>query len=64
MPDQAEDREGWGWPGASRKAHYFVGVYSLCGKWMYMGALTANQAGASPDDCKACARELAKRPWA
>lgn len=52
---------GWGWPGASRKAHYFNdSVYSLCGKWMYSGALTENQAGTSPDDCAACTRALAK----
>lgn len=55
--------EGWGFPGGSRKAHYFVGTMSLCRKWgFYTGPLTKNQDGSSPDDCVVCARELAKRP--
>lgn len=53
--------EGWGWPLRSRKAHYFVKSRSLCGRWMYTGELTRNQAAGSPDDCKACARKLEKR---
>jgi hypothetical protein len=53
---------GWGWPGAAKKAHYFAdgGIISLCRRWMYRGPLTVNQEGASPDDCVACTRELAK----
>ena len=52
--------KGWGWPGASRKAHYFIGAMSLCRKWMYTGPLTANQGASSPDDCAACTKLLAK----
>lgn len=26
---------GWGFPWNARKAHYFNGAVSLCGKWMY-----------------------------
>ena len=51
-------RSGWGFPGASRKAHYFHNdVRSLCGKWLYSGQLTTNQSDAkSPDDCAECRR--------
>lgn len=54
--------EGWGFPGGSRKAHYFVGTVSLCRKWgFYHGPLTANQEGTSPDDCAGCRRALENR---
>jgi hypothetical protein len=53
--------DGWGWPGLSRKAHYFVGSRSLCGRWMYTGRrLAGPEAKPSPDDCKECGRRLAK----
>ena len=47
---------GWGFPGASRKAHYFHhDARSLCMKWLYSGPLTSNQSDAkSPDDCADC----------
>ena len=53
--------EGWGWPGISKKAHWFTeDGRSLCGKWMYMGSLeTGNDASA--DNCAECKRRLAKR---
>lgn len=55
--------EGWGWPPASRKAHYFVAgdARSICGGWLYTGELEDVQTGASADDCKKCARLSAKR---
>jgi hypothetical protein len=55
---------GWRFPGASRKAHaYDEGeIISLCGKWMFAGqTLAALDAKASPDDCAACRKILAKR---
>jgi hypothetical protein len=54
---------GWGWPGLSRKAHYFVGGRSLCGSWLFFGALTAEQAVAEkpgPDDCARCHKLASK----
>ena len=48
-------RKGWGWPGASRKAHYFVDARSLCAKWHFMGDLDDTMADAKgPDDCAEC----------
>jgi len=55
----SEEREGWGWPGSSRKAHYFKGSTSICGKWMYTGLLEQSQGGSSPDDCVVCTRKRA-----
>ena len=52
--------EGWGFPLNSRKAHYFVVVSSLCGKWMYRGTLEPI-GEKSPDDCKVCIRKLGER---
>jgi hypothetical protein len=51
---------GWGWPGASRKSHYFVEGRSLCMKWMFFGSLTSNQEMGQkpgPDDCVTCWRK-------
>jgi hypothetical protein len=58
--DETKIDRGWGFPGASRKAHYFVNGMALCGKWMYTGHLEADQGKSSPDDCAACRRALAK----
>ena len=49
--------EGWGFPGLSRKAHYFRGARSLCRKWMFTGHLEPDT-GTSADDCAACSRAL------
>lgn len=53
---------GWGFPGASRKAHYFKAgqAFSLCSKWMYTGP-RETEVVASPDDCAICTRSLAKQ---
>jgi hypothetical protein len=50
---------GWGWPGLSKKSHYFIEGRSLCGKWIFMGALTTVDFK-SPDDCADCRRRLTK----
>ena len=52
--------EGWGFPSNSRKAHYFVGVRSLCGRWLFFGSLELGNDD-SPDNCLACRRKLKKR---
>ncbi|MBA7529732.1 hypothetical protein ES705_21931 [subsurface metagenome] len=56
-----EIKEGWGFPAESRKAHYFVDSMSLCRRWgFYSGPLEQGNDD-SPDNCAACAKELAKR---
>lgn len=56
----AELPDGWGFPGNSRKCHYFRGLTSLCGKWgFYMGQREPDE-GKSKDDCAACRRALDK----
>ena len=51
--------EGWGFPGGSRKAHYFRQMTSLCRRWgFYAGHLEADNGTPSPDDCAACRRVL------
>ena len=54
--------EGWGWPGNSKKAHYFEKNHnlSLCGKWLYMGPREQGNDG-STDNCTSCRRALQKR---
>jgi hypothetical protein len=49
---------GWGWPLLSKKAHYFYDGRSLCGKWLFSGALTANDAH-TVDDCADCTKRRA-----
>jgi hypothetical protein len=50
--------QGWGFPGLAKKAHYFQGALSLCGKWMFMGECTPETDVRSPDDCVACRKKL------
>jgi len=55
--------EGWHWPVASRKAHYFRKGRSLCNRWMYCGTLVGSQETGpelGPDDCRECHRRLMK----
>jgi hypothetical protein len=61
MTETETTEEGWGFPLASRKAHYFVGITSLCGSWLYTGRLEPETEKRSPDDCKACRRKLERR---
>lgn len=57
--------EGWGFPGNSRKAHYFVQGRSLCMKWLFLGQLEKvapeDVAKRVPDDCAACHKALVRR---
>ena len=55
---QAKAR-GWGWPGNSRKAHYFVNGRSLCSKWMYFGDLY-DENDDYTRNCAACKRKVKK----
>jgi hypothetical protein len=60
-PEPVTPPEGWGWPGAAAKPHYFVGTESLCGRWWFTGPLDAHTGTTGPRDCTPCARKLAKR---
>lgn len=53
-------KEGWAFPGLSRKAHYFVDKRSLCGKWLYFEELEQGNDD-SPDNCTACKKALQRR---
>lgn len=56
-----EQRIGWGFPGASRKAHFFLdGFKSLCGKWAFTGELEAPLDPGNANDCAECRRRLLK----
>ena len=54
--------KGWGFPGTSRKCHYFTGSsMSLCGRWgFYFGPTEAPDSRNGPDDCAKCTKELVK----
>ncbi len=53
-------KEGWGFPPNSRKAHYFVNSKSLCGKWLWLSNKLDPAGETSPDDCALCTRRLKK----
>jgi hypothetical protein len=58
------DQEGWAFPALAKKAHYFVNVESLCGRWWFTGQLDENQK--TPEkpqktDCVECHRKAVKR---
>lgn len=53
-------REGWGWPGAAGKAHYFRDSRSLCGRWFFPSDQLDQDTGPSRDDCTGCRRALDK----
>ena len=61
MSEDIDTTEGWGFPLNSRKAHYFVDGFSLCGKWMFLGPMENYQGKSSPDDCKSCEKKMKKR---
>jgi hypothetical protein len=53
----SDQDEGWGFPGQSRKCHYFRGGMSLCRKWgFFYGRLMDDTGATGPDDCVKCAR--------
>lgn len=56
--------DGWGWPLASRKAHWFDAgnAESLCGRWLFTGPRDGDaEVRSSDDDCAMCTKRLAKR---
>lgn len=54
---QDKKQQGWGSPGAARKAHYFISSRSLCMKWFYQGSLIDSDA-TTPNDCAECKKRL------
>lgn len=64
MDSDKPGRQGWGFPGGSRKAHYFIiepGRIigdSLCGMWGFYGGQTEQGNDDSPDNCSACKGKL------
>lgn len=52
---------GWGWPGNSRKSHFFKAgePISVCGRWMFAGHRETGTAK-TPDDCAACRKQVDK----
>lgn len=58
--EQPQPVEGWGFTGASRKAHYFRGGDSLCGKYGFRSPRAPHEpdTGPSSDDCAPCRRAL------
>jgi hypothetical protein len=55
--------DGWGWPGAARKPHYFRDGMSLCGKWMLFSPSPREgglEAEIRSDDCTVCARAVVR----
>lgn len=59
-----EIKEGWGFPGhgrMSKKAHYFVDMMSLCGKWGFYNGPLETDDGVSTDDCAKCRRMKSAR---
>lgn len=62
MIDSIDLTAGWGFPGQSRKCHFFPAerMESLCGKWGFFGGRRFPDNGKpSSDDCVACRRKLA-----
>lgn len=57
----SEKKEGWGFPEASKKAHYFVGSLSLCGRWGFFSGELEKGNDKSPDNCSICMKLLANR---
>lgn len=53
------DYEGWGFPGNSKKAHYFREgeIKSLCNKWIFTGERESGN-DSSVDNCAECKRKL------
>ena len=54
------EKQGWGYPANSRKAHYFVKNRSLCGKMLYFGDLEDSNDDSS-DNCTSCKKAVKKR---
>lgn len=57
---EKDGAQGWGWPGNSKKAHFFSGGRSLCGRWMFFGALSGEAAKQGEDDCRECCKRISR----
>ena len=55
-----EIKEGWSYPTNSRKAHYFVNMMSLCGKYGFYRGFLEQGNDNSPDNCVQCKKKLHK----
>lgn len=55
---QTKVKVGWGWPGLSRRAHYFYDGRALCGRWLFFGHADPDTGKDSADDCLTCRRKL------
>ncbi|KKM17726.1 hypothetical protein LCGC14_1672900 [marine sediment metagenome] len=56
-----EIKEGWGFPGNCRKAHYFkADGRSLCRKWGSFRISLEQGNDDSPDNCTVCMKALPK----
>lgn len=60
-PEGNRRESGWGFPGLSKRFHYFENGISLCGKWMYRGQLEPDTGTQGKEDCKECYRRLERR---
>ncbi len=57
----SESKEGWGKSPASKKWHYFVDTWSLCGKiGFYFGDVEQGN-DASDENCAGCKRKLSTK---
>ena len=62
----SEKRQGWGFPGNAKKAHYFIieegysMADSLCGRWGFFGGSLFDEHHDHPLNCKACMRKREK----
>jgi hypothetical protein len=55
-------KRGWAWPIQARKHHYFIGMDSLCRKWLYDEScgdlLDGVKDDTHPDNCAECRRKV------
>ena len=53
-------KAGWAAVAGAKKFHYFEEGRSLCGRWMYWGAIYQSDQGESDParDCKGCSKKV------
>ena len=49
------DRRGWAVPPNARKEHYFIGIKSLCGKYIFLNKLQDGEK--TGKTCKICSNK-------
>ena len=54
--------KGWGWPDDQKKAHFFDGGKSYCGRVKFSGDLEKGN-DFSPDNCRPCMKGILNRKW-